>query len=197
MSPPGRVSQLPHPDRGGDAARPVCSTIPPMLETISLIGMPGAGKSTVGVVLAKSLGLNFVDTDLLIQVRHGATLQQILEREGYLQLRRYEHQVLLDMPLEQRLIATGGSAIYSDRGMRRLAAAGPVVFLEVDLPEILARIGDVEQRGLARPPGCPLAEVYRERLPYYQRYAEFSVPQRCQTSVEATAGYIARWLQSR
>ena len=168
-----------------------------MLDTVSLIGMPGAGKSTVGVVLAKWLGLGFVDTDLLIQVRRQASLQEILEAEGYLRLREYEQQVLLDLPLKQGLVATGGSAVYSEPGMQRLAGAGPVVFIHVELAEILNRVKDEGRRGIARPPGATLAEVYRERLPYYQRYADFTVAPEQQSSVEATATCIFRWLEQR
>ena len=93
--------------------------------TISLIGMPGAGKSTIGVLLAKELGLSFVDTDLIIQVRHNASLQELLDDHGHLQLRYYEEEVLLDIPLAHTLVATGGSAVYSEAAMRRLRHAGP------------------------------------------------------------------------
>ncbi len=92
--------------------------------TISLIGMPGAGKSTVGVVLAKLCGLAFVDTDLAIQSHAGATLQDILEREGYLHLREIEEGILLGVALENAVIATGGSVVYSEVAMRRLRSAG-------------------------------------------------------------------------
>ncbi len=93
--------------------------------------MPGAGKSTVGVLLAKRLGLNFVDTDLLIQVRHHASLQQIIDAKGYLALRDFEEQVLLEMDLQDSLISTGGSVVYSDAVMQRLSAAGPLVHIDV------------------------------------------------------------------
>ena len=97
----------------------------PIPDTISLIGMPGAGKSTVGVILAKLAGLRFADTDLEIQLRAGATLQEILERDGHLHLRALEEQVLLALPLDGAIISTGGSVVYSEAIMRRLREAGP------------------------------------------------------------------------
>ncbi len=162
-----------------------------MHSTISLIGMPGAGKSTVGVVLAKQLGLNFVDSDLLIQVKHGRTLQDILDTTDYLHLRSLEEEVLLEMSLHQTLVATGGSAVYSDAGMKRLAAAGPIVFIDVSLTEIQNRITNESQRGIARPPGMDLEALYAERRPLYQRWASVTVPAAAQTSVEHSASYIA------
>jgi shikimate kinase len=168
-----------------------------MINTISLIGMPGAGKSTVGVILAKQLGLNFVDTDLVIQVQYGKTLQEILEEKDYLFLRELEEQVLLDCPLEQSLVSTGGSAVYSEPAMRRLASAGPVVFIDVTLNEILNRVKNESQRGIARPPGFSLQQVFNERLPMYQRWANYTVPPTVQTSVEACADDIANWLLQR
>ncbi|MCB1731211.1 MAG: shikimate kinase, partial [Halieaceae bacterium] len=101
--------------------------------TISLIGMPGAGKSSIGVILAKRCGLRFVDTDLDLQVRAGATLQEILERDGFQRLRQLEHEVLLAIDLAGAVIATGGSVVYSADAMRRLRAAGPVAYLRADL----------------------------------------------------------------
>ncbi len=143
--------------------------------TISLIGMPGAGKSTIGVLLAKQLGLSFVDSDLIIQVRHDATLQDIVDRHGHLQLRQYEDEVLLDIPLAHTLIATGGSAVYSDAGMRRLRAAGPVIFVDVPLPVLLERIDNEDARGIARAPDQDFASVFEERMPLYQRHADITV----------------------
>ncbi len=139
--------------------------------TISLIGMPGAGKSTVGVLLAKLIGYNFLDSDLVIQVRNDATLQQILDREGHERLRQLEEDVLMDIPLQHTLLATGGSAVYSASSMERLAAAGPVVFLDVPLAALSQRVDNEADRGIARPPGQSFADVFMERQPLYERYA--------------------------
>ena len=155
--------------------------------------MPGAGKSTVGVLLAKHLGLNFIDTDLLIQVRYSATLQEIVDAQGYMELRRREEHVLLELPLEQCLISTGGSVVYSDAVMQRLSAAGPLVFLDVPLRVLRQRIDDEDGRGIARPPGQDLADVFGERKPLYQRYADFTVAAE-NLSAEATARAVQHWL---
>jgi shikimate kinase len=143
--------------------------------TISLIGMPGAGKSTVGVVLAKLSGLRFIDTDLDIQVRAGATLQQILEHDGYQRLRALEQEVLLALDLRGAIIATGGSAVYSDVAMRRLKAAGPVVYLEVDLATLQQRVVAAPPRGIACDAGQGFADIHAERTPLYRRYADLIV----------------------
>ncbi len=143
--------------------------------TISLIGMPGAGKSTIGVLLAKELGLSFVDSDLIVQVRHDTSLQDLLDRHGHLQLRQYEEEVLLDIPLAHTLIATGGSAVYSDAGMQRLRAAGPVIFVDVPLPILLERVDNEDTRGIARAPGQNFASVFQERIPLYRRHADITV----------------------
>jgi shikimate kinase len=166
--------------------------MPPMKHsTISLIGMPGAGKSTIGVLLAKELGLSFTDSDLVIQVRHGASLQTLLDQFGHLQLRQHEEEVLLDLPLTQTLLATGGSAVYSETAMRRLRAAGPVVFIDVPLPILETRIDSEAPRGIARQPGQTFADVYRERLPLYQRHADLSI-----AADELTAREMVRTLCS-
>ncbi len=144
-------------------------------DTISLIGMPGAGKSTVGVVLAKLAGLSFRDTDLDIQVRENATLQEIIDSQGHLRLREIEQEVLLEVPLDRAIISTGGSVVYSEAIMRRLAAAGPVVFLDVDLPTLERRVAAAPLRGIASDAGQSFADVYAERVPLYRRYAQFTV----------------------
>lgn len=157
--------------------------------TVTLIGMPGSGKSTVGVLLAKRLGLNFVDSDLLIQVQEGETLQETVESRGYLVLRAIEQDILLSMPLDDSLVATGGSVVYSDAGMQRLCTAGPVVYLDVPMVELEARIALNPDRGIACPPGQSFADVYRERTPLYRKYADITVAGD-QASAEETATLI-------
>jgi shikimate kinase len=147
----------------------------PTANTISLIGMPGAGKSTVGVILAKLSGRRFIDTDLDIQVREGATLQDILEREGYRYLRAIEQQVLLDIPLDNAIISTGGSVVYSKAAMDRLRLAGPVIYLEVDLPVLERRVAASPLRGIASDSTDNYLEVFAERTPLYQAHADLTV----------------------
>ena len=144
-------------------------------ETLNLIGMPGAGKSTVGVILAKRTGLRFCDTDLDIQVHEGSTLQDILEQHGYEYLRAVEQEVLLAIDLEHAIIATGGSVVYSQPAIARLGAAGPVVYLAVDLPVLEQRVNSAPLRGIASSNQQSFADVYAERAPLYQRYADITV----------------------
>lgn len=163
---------------------------------VSLIGMPGAGKSTVGVLLAKQLGLNFVDTDLLIQVDQGEALQDTVDRLGFEAFCELEESVLLEMSLQRYLVATGGSVVYSDAAMDRLKSAGPVVYLEVSLDELEARIEARPDRGIAFRPGQTLEDIFQKRRPLYERYADFSLSCEAQAA-EATATLIAEWVRAR
>jgi shikimate kinase len=142
---------------------------------IILIGMPGSGKSTVGVLLAKLTGKAFVDTDLLIQAGTGRTLQDIVDRDGYLELRRIEEQVLLDLACRNMVIATGGSAVYSERAMAHLRADGVVVFLKVGLETLKARITDYGTRGLAKRPDQSIEDLFAERCALYHAYADVAI----------------------
>lgn len=146
-----------------------------MPDTISLIGMPGAGKSTVGIILAKLCGMRFVDTDVDIQVREQATLQEIIEREGYLRLRAIEEEVLLSIPLHGAVISTGGSVIYSEPALQRLRAAGPLVYLEAALPVLQQRVAAAPLRGIASDASQSYADIYAERTPRYRGYADITV----------------------
>lgn len=143
---------------------------------IVLTGMPGSGKSTVGVILAKRTGRSFTDTDLLVQAAAGRTLQEIVDRDGYLELRRIEETVLSSLALTRHVIATGGSAVYSDAAMGHLRERGVIVFLDADLNRLLSRVPDFGSRGLAKRPDQTFAQLYEERLPLYRRFAEITVP---------------------
>ncbi len=142
---------------------------------IVLIGMPGAGKSTVGIILAKRLSLNFVDTDVLLQTIQGRALQDIVDSDGHIALRAIEEAVLLDLQLSRHVIATGGSAVYSEKAMRRLSAKGVIVFLDLPLKALKTRIHDFATRGLAKRADQSLADLYAERRALYERYAEISI----------------------
>lgn len=143
---------------------------------IVLIGMPGSGKSTVGVILARLTGRAFVDTDLLIQAASGRPLQEIVDAEGYLALRRIEEEVLLGLDCRGHVIATGGSAPYSSRAMAHLRGDGIVVFLDADMATLAARVRDFGQRGLAKRADQTFADLFAERLPLYRAYADITVP---------------------
>ena len=145
------------------------------LNSIVLIGMPGAGKSTVGILLAKELGMGFVDTDVAIQVREGLTLQEILDSSDYLKLRAIEEQVLLSEKIDGKVVATGGSAVYSEIGMARLKDCATVVFLDVPLQELENRISNFDSRGIARKPNQSFESLFEERRELYNRYADISV----------------------
>lgn len=144
-------------------------------KNIILIGMPGSGKSTVGVLLAKRLGFGFVDTDLLIQQTAGRSLQDIVDQDGYQALRRIEEDVLLKLDVQRQVISTGGSAVYSSSGMHHLKSGGVVVFLDIPFPVVVHRIGDYSLRGISRKPGQTLEALFDERLKLYNQYADLLV----------------------
>jgi len=147
----------------------------PHRQSLILIGMPGAGKSTLGILLAKDLRLDFLDTDVAIQVRENKGLQEILEIDGYLALRHVEEEVLLATECHQKVIATGGSAVYSQKGMEYLKSCGPVVYLEVPLVELRRRIHNYETRGIACQPGQSFEDLFEERQTLYRQYADVTV----------------------
>lgn len=137
--------------------------------------MPGAGKSTIGVILAKQASLHFVDTDLLIQTGQKRTLQDIVDRDGYQVLRQIEEETLLGLAASNSVIATGGSAVYSDRAMSHLKSDGIVVFLNVDLPVLESRIRDYSSRGLAKRPDQDFDDLFLERYALYTKYADITI----------------------
>ena len=143
-----------------------------MTDSIVLIGMPGAGKSTVGVLLAKSVGYDFIDSDLVIQRRQNATLDKILVQKGYAALRSIESEVLLSLNLGNTVLATGGSAVYSAEAMQHLAQQATIVYLRCTLPTIEQRLGDWGSRGVASPAGASIEAIYRERTALYQQFAD-------------------------
>ncbi|MDF0748711.1 shikimate kinase [Marinobacter sp. 71-i] len=146
-----------------------------MSSNVVLIGMPGSGKSTVGVLLAKRLGLGFIDTDLLIQEEAGRTLQEIVDGDGYQALRRIEEQVLLKLDVQRQVISTGGSAVYSEPAMAHLKTGGVVVFLDIPLEVVLERIGDYSGRGISRRPDQSLEELFAERFELYSHVADIAI----------------------
>lgn len=140
-----------------------------------LIGMPGAGKSTVGVLVAKRTRRAFLDTDLLIQSERRQSLQDILDGQGYVRFREIEEAALLALDVQRSVIATGGSAVYSAAAMQHLKEAGVVVFLDTDLDTLQTRLEDFGTRGIARAPGQSLEQLYRERRPLYAAQADLTI----------------------
>jgi shikimate kinase len=143
-----------------------------MKSCITLIGMPGAGKSVIGKRLAKRLKLKFVDTDLLIEAHYKMPLQQLLDKEGYLELREIEENQILAMAPEREVIATGGSAVYSEKAMAYLKSVSTLVFLDIDLETVRERIHNFDKRGIARAPEQSLDMIFDERFALYQKYAD-------------------------
>jgi shikimate kinase len=142
---------------------------------IVLIGMPGAGKSTVGVILAKMTSRDFIDTDILIQLTMGRSLQEIVDTEGALVLRRIEEEVILTLRGRGHVIATGGSAVYSAAAMDHLRLNGTIVFLDVDLPILTARIHNIHSRGIAKGPEQSLEDLFEERIVLYRKHADITI----------------------
>lgn len=156
---------------------------------IILIGMPGAGKSTVGVLLAKRLGYNFVDTDLLLQTRQRGRLQEIIARVGMEKFKELEADTLCSLETTHSVVATGGSAVYSAPAMARLKALGLLVFIDIPLAELLTRVHDMDTRGLVIGPDTSYEQLYRERQPLYEKFAEVTIAGGGMT-VEAVAAAI-------
>jgi len=142
---------------------------------IVLIGMPGCGKSTIGIMLAKQMALEFIDTDVLIQAQEGQKLQDIIDQRGHEVLKHIEEQVILGLNLRNHVIATGGSAAYSESAMGHLARTGRIVYMDVDLPEIRRRLGDFGTRGIARRPEQSLEALFEERTALYRSHAAIHV----------------------
>lgn len=146
------------------------------MKNIILIGMPGAGKSTIGVVLAKVAGAAFVDTDLLIQQQEGKLLQAIVDKIGCDNFITLESNFLAGfIPQGFNVIATGGSAVYTKIAMDNLSSIGKIVYLQLPYSEIEKRIHNITTRGLAMAKGKTLLDLYNERLPLYQKYADITI----------------------
>lgn len=142
---------------------------------IILVGMPGAGKSTVGVVLAKTLGMQFIDTDILIQERAGKMLQEILDEDGPDAFKRIEEETILSLHPRRAVIATGGSVVCSEAAMAHLKSGGLVVYLEIPYAEMEKRLKNITTRGILLLPGQSLRGMYDERVPLYEKYADLTV----------------------
>lgn len=145
------------------------------MNNIVLIGMPGAGKSTVGVILAKVLGYHFIDSDLLIQEQEQCLLKDIIERDGLEGLIAVEEQVNQNIQAEHAVIATGGSVIYGAKAMEHLRQIAKVVYIRLSFETINKRLGNIKQRGVVYREGQTLKSLYEERCPYYEKYAHIII----------------------
>lgn len=165
-------------------------------DNIVLIGMPGVGKSTVGVILAKVLGYKFLDADLVIQEQEGKLLREIIEEvgtEGFIQV---ENRVNASIWCNKTIIATGGSVIYGKEAMEHLKEIGTVVYLEVSFPTLEKRLSDIKGRGVVLKKGQTLYDLYEERTPLYEKYADVRVLEEG-LNVEETVEQLVEKLQNR
>lgn len=145
------------------------------MDNLILIGMPGSGKSTLGVVLAKILGYEFIDSDLLIQKTENRLLYQIIDQEGIDGFEKIENRVNASIEVDHTVVATGGSVVYCKEAMEHFKKIGKVVYLRLSPETLAARLGDLKTRGVVLKDGQTLESLYRERVPLYEKYADIVV----------------------
>lgn len=145
------------------------------MDNIILIGMPGCGKSTAGVVLAKVLGYGFIDSDLVIQEHEGKRLNEILDSVGPWGFNKIEDDINAGITAEKTVIATGGSAVYGKKAMKHFSDSGKIVYLELSAAEIEKRVGSIKDRGISIEEGMDIRALYEERKPLYEKYADVTV----------------------
>lgn len=167
------------------------------MNNIILIGLPGAGKSTLGVILAKALGMRFIDTDLIIQEKTGELLQRIIDEQGHGSFLKIEEDIILSLDLSHTVIATGGSVIYSHPAMNHLKSGGICIYLKISRDEMDRRLYNIKTRGIVLAPGQSLHDLFDERVPLYEQYADIRID--CEREnfenvvesvVEAIRGYV-------
>lgn len=145
------------------------------MNNITLIGMPGAGKSTLGVILAKVLGYQFLDSDLLIQKQEKMRLHEIIKKKGIDGFKEVENRVNASIQAENTVIATGGSIVYCEEAMQHFQSIGKIIYLKLSYETISKRLGDLHFRGVVLKEGQNLKDLYDERIPLYEKYADFVV----------------------
>jgi shikimate kinase len=145
------------------------------MRNIILTGMPGAGKSTVGVILAKTLGMNFIDTDIVLQENSGRMLQEIINTEGIDAFLQAEESVIVSLNGENTIIATGGSVVFSEKSMQYLKKQGIIIYLSLSYEEMVRRIRNITTRGIVLAADQSLPDLYNQRLPLYEKYADRTI----------------------
>ena len=160
-------------------------------DNIILVGMPTSGKSTVGVIVAKILGYNFVDADIVIQEKDGRRLSEIIEQEGVEGFIDIENKINSGIEVEKTVIATGGSVIYGVEAMEHYKNIGRVVYLKVGMEVLTKRLKNVKQRGVVMRPGQSLVSLYNERSVLYEKYADITIDEKDNTMEEVVADLIA------
>ena len=159
---------------------------------IILIGMPGCGKSTVGVLLAKSMLLDFIDTDLIIQNKEGKALCEIIDEYGIEVFKQKENDIIASLKTENCVIATGGSAVYGKEAMENLRVGGVVIYLKLSPEIIKSRIQNIKTRGIAMKKGCTIEQLYSERAPLYEKYADITIDCRFLSAEECVNEIISK-----
>ena len=162
-------------------------------DNIILIGMPGSGKSTAGVVLAKFLGYDFVDTDLVIQEKTGKLLHELITEYGLDGFKKIEEDINAGISCQRSVIAPGGSVVYGEKAMEHFKEIGKVVYLKISYEELEGRLGNLQSRGVALKEGQTLLDLYHERVPYYEKYADITIEEQG-LGVEETINRIAKEL---
>jgi len=145
------------------------------MNNISFIGMAGCGKSTIGGILSSQLDISFVDTDFLIEEKFKLSLEQLKKKKGYEFVRQAEEEVILRLDENIKVISTGGSAVYSEKSMLHLSSFSKIMYINTPLDEIKQRIGDGQERGLAAPDGLSIDDIYKERVPLYNKWADITL----------------------
>ena len=158
---------------------------------IILIGMPGVGKSTVGVILAKILGYHFIDSDLIIQHKEQRLLKEIIEQEGIDGFLAIENQVNAGLNTDKSIIATGGSAVYGKEAMEHFQQAGTIIYLKLEFEELSKRLGNIKNRGVVVRDGQNLFDLYSERIPLYEQYADITIDEAGKNPEETIEAIIA------
>lgn len=166
-----------------------------VMNNIVLIGMPGAGKSTIGVVLAKTLGMDFIDSDLVIQHRENRLLQDIIDEIGMEKFLDIEGEAVKSIEAQGAVIATGGSVIFREEAMRHLKKLGVIVYLDVAYEEIERRVKNIKTRGIAKRKGSSLRDVYEERSKLYEKYYDIRIRWNEQSVEDVIGEIIARRLR--
>lgn len=163
------------------------------MENITLIGMPGVGKSTVGVILAKVLGKQFIDSDLVIQEQNNDLLCDIIEKNGIEEFLELESLAVRSIHVENTVIATGGSVVYKDNAMQHIKKLGRIVYLELPYEDLEKRLSNVKGRGVVLREGQSLYDLYKERIPLYEKYADIIINE-SGLDIEKTVAEICKYI---